>query len=418
MGYQDPRNSKRKRKRTINMHAFALGTLLLSFLTISIFKRNFLILSSQVIQSTVDIRESESGQTKTISEYNESTKFRYLSNVNSTAWVTYVEGDGGEYLLGVLALYGSIKIQSQGFNDTFILVVFCGELTESALSLFEHTTIEVRNYCPVSKLLEGSNFDGQQINWKTLNKLVIFEVKKEFHRLIFVDADIHFLNSPVNLIPQTSKPGFYAVLSQQSKERFNSGLFVVVGNFEIEDLYRDLNQMLACEGGDCNKYVDRMSKIIDDQGFLNSYYANTWIPLSDYYNVKVMFYIKEKMWGRRKINIKRKEVIGLHWIGPSKPWQPNIKFPCGNTKKYCFCNFEENLALQYVHSRWVEDLNSILILQNRTFHAINKDLKQKNAHVELRSKHQDAKTKLCRKTERLTGALRGKSKKEKAFQAR
>jgi hypothetical protein len=336
-------------------------------------------------------------QKETLNGFNESSKIHHVSNTHSsTVWVTYIEGDGGDYVFGVLALYGSIKKQIHNFTDPFILMVFCGDLTESSLLLFRNTSIKVRNHCPDPKMSGKNTFGGQDANWKTLNKLGIFEIKKDFHRLIFVDADIHFLNNPMKLVSETERPGFYAVPSQQSKMRFNSGLFVVVGSFDIEDIQGGLAQMLSCIDRGCDKYVDRMSKEIDDQGFLNVYYANSWMPLSYYYNMKVMFYIKEKIWGQRKIPIKREKVIALHWIGPSKPWNPNIKFPCGNTKKYCFCTYKENLALQYAHNRWEEDLNFILVLQNRTIQAIQNETKQRNLYKELRKKHLEVRAKVCR----------------------
>ena len=154
--------------------------------------------------------------------------------------------------------------------------------------------------------------------------------------------------------------------------------------------------MLSCKGEDCNKYVDRMSKSIDDQGFLNVYYANVWRAISHYYNMKVMFYVKGRVWGENKASIRSESVVALHWIGPSKPWNPDILFPCGNTKKYCFCSHRESKALEYVRNRWEDDLNSILILRNNSFRAIINDARRIQLLRELKIRHARAKARICK----------------------
>lgn len=140
---------------------------------------------------TVGTQKNESEQNETINEFHESYRIRRLPNIHSTVWVTYIEGDGGDYIFGVLSLYGSIKEQKYNFTDAFILMVYCGELSESSLLFLSNTGIKVRNHCPDPERTGNSSFGGLNTNWKTFNKLGIFGMKKEFHRLIFVDADIH-----------------------------------------------------------------------------------------------------------------------------------------------------------------------------------------------------------------------------------
>jgi len=90
------------------------------------------------------------------------------------------------------------------------LVIVCSEegLSRAALeTLISHTSINLRYFCSLGVDLKASMSTNTLINWKTLNKLEIFKLKKEYHRLIYVDADLHFLRNPNGLVELTKETG-------------------------------------------------------------------------------------------------------------------------------------------------------------------------------------------------------------------
>lgn len=141
-------------------------------------------------------------------------------------WVSYVDGDGGEYLSGVMALYGSIVRNVPHYNSRFILVVACGELASESILLLSRNRIEIRYSCLFSRE-NNMMYQRLRVNWKTLRKLEVFTLLKDFEKLIYIDADMHFLKNPVKLYLESLDSGFQAVPSQQLLTRFNTGIFVV-----------------------------------------------------------------------------------------------------------------------------------------------------------------------------------------------
>ena len=171
---------------------------------------------------------------------------------------------------------------------------------------------------------------------------------------------MHFLKNPVKLYLENVDSGFQAVPSQQLLTRFNTGIFVIESDFELVDrIGGEFEKMIHCSGEVCQKYVDRMSKVIDDQGFLNVLFERKWKALPLEYNVKVMFYAKSRVWGVRSAKICRDDIVALHWTGRAKPWKAEVLYPCGNTRKYCFCDRKEASSFKQAKSIWKADLQRV-----------------------------------------------------------
>jgi len=271
------------------------------------------------------------------------------SSNSQTAWVTYLSGSDENYIKGALSLYGSLRRHLLGsFSDTFVVVVVCSKLQAAAEESFSHLNISVHHYC---EEFREDTYQNSVVNWSYLRKLHVLRLKSAFHRIIYMDTDINFLSDPTILKTYTRKPGFYAVTSQTDNDRFNSGVFVVSGRFDFNFIDAELSAAIDCQTN-CSIYVDKLSKKFGDQGFLNVIYSSLWKPLPDILNVKAIFYLKGYFWGRKKGVLVRKNTVGLHWIGPNKPWHVDMLFPCGNTKKYCTCSKKESVILQKMHMEW------------------------------------------------------------------
>ena len=303
-------------------------------------------------------------------------------------WVSYVDGDGGEYLSGVLALYGSIVRNVPHFNNRFVLVVACGELASENISLLTRNRIEIRYSCFFPSE-NNMKYERLRVNWKTLKKLEVFTLLKHFRKLIYIDADMHFLRNPVKLYAGNQDSEFQAVPSQQLLARFNTGIFIVESDFElVERIGEEFKKMTHCSGQVCQKYIDRMSKVIDDQGFLNVFFERKWKPLPLEYNIKVMFYAKSRMWGARNSKLSRDDTVALHWTGKAKPWKAEVLYPCGNTKKYCFCDRKEESAFKQAKSIWMADLLRVKNESNPIFSVSNQQqLAMKMIHVRTKAKN-------------------------------
>ena len=94
--------SQRKKKGG-RKYVCAIGVLAL--LACLFVVRNFqTLLKSQGFQFNAYIQTiASSEQIKAINKFSESSKFQNSSNLYSNAWVTYIDGDGGDYIFGVLA---------------------------------------------------------------------------------------------------------------------------------------------------------------------------------------------------------------------------------------------------------------------------------------------------------------------------
>ena len=123
--------------------------------------------------------------------------------------------------------------------------------------------------------------------------------------------------------------------------------------------------------------------------------------LLDDLNVKAIFYMKGYFWGRKKAVLVRKNTIGLHWIGPSKPWHANMLFPCGNTKKYCSCSKNESSMLKKMLLEWWQNYYFALELSSGISEVPQPDSKRilqnfDSSKVEiLLKKHLAAKKRQC-----------------------
>lgn len=265
-----------------------------------------------------------------------------------TAWVTYLSGNDENYFRGALSLYGSLRRHNVGFNDTFVVVVVCSEVQKAAGETFAMLNIVVQHYC---NEFPEARLQNAVVNWSSMRKLHVLRLKATFDRIIYVDTDINFLKNPSILKTYTAKPGFYAVTSQMYSNRFNAGVFVVTGEFNFDLIDAELNVAISCQTN-CSIYIDKLSKKFGDQGFLNVIYSSSWKPLPDELNVKAMFHMKGYFWGRKKGVLAQKNTVGLHWIGPSKPWHINMLFPCGNTKMYCSCSKKESDMLKKMLLEW------------------------------------------------------------------
>eukprot|EP00873_Tetraselmis_striata_P021193 jgi/Tetstr1/441457/TSEL_029702.t1 len=229
----------------------------------------------------------------------------------TAAWLTFASSDS--YLPGVYALYGSLLQQRPGFaasGEDFAVLVTCG-VSECALTALCNAGMRVLRVCDNAAesdtVAAAHGKGGAGAVALRLPKLNVFRVACLWHMIVYVDADMVFLHDPGHL-PAVA-PG-------------------------------------RCVDSRC-KYWDRMAKRVADQGFLNGFYNRTsgphlWRPVSmpSYrHNAKVLFYVMGKWWrpGGRSFPLHYSKVVVVHWIGDYKPWQPPTNFPCGNTKKYCFC---------------------------------------------------------------------------------
>ena len=278
-----------------------------------------------------------------------------------TAWVTYLSGNDENYVRGTLSLYGSLRRHLEAFNDKFVVIVVCSEVQKAGEETFSNLNITVQHYC--NEFPEAS-FQNPVVNWSSMRKLHVLRLKAFFDRIIYVDTDINFLSDPSILKTHTAKPGFYAVTSQMYSDRFNAGVFVLTGDFNFDLIDMELSAAISCRTN-CSIYVDKLSKKFGDQGFLNVIYSSSWKPLPDKLNVKAMFYMKGYVWGRKKAMLVRENTVGLHWIGPSKPWHANMLLPCGNTKKYCSCSKKESSMLKKMLLEWWQNYYFALELSSR-----------------------------------------------------
>jgi len=309
------------------------------------------------------------------------------------AWVTIVSSSS--YMEGVYALHGSISRFGANKDTDFVVVTTCGVNLEG-YNLNEQK-VKVSKYC-------GDTWNRQTPDspiLRRLSKLLVFKLLDEYQRIVYVDTDIHFLKNPSALF--TRRITSFGAVPGQAPNKFNSGLFVVEANgFSWNDLNSRVEDMLSCTGISCAPYVDRMSKSADDQGFLNAYYKNRWEMLSEAYNTKLMFYLTGKRWSlvSKPKTLNRNEVIGLHFIGPSKPWKVETWYPCGNTKKFCPCTLATENGFRSVLQQWHEDYQKGKqeLSQSTGTKKANEHLWSNDTRTQLaKEKHQRAKRDICRR---------------------
>eukprot|EP00873_Tetraselmis_striata_P032836 jgi/Tetstr1/453100/TSEL_003940.t1 len=268
----------------------------------------------------------------------------------TAAWLTFASSDS--YLPGVYALYGSLLRQRPGFaasGEDFAVLVTCG-VSKSAVAALCNAGMRVLRVCDNAAesdaVAAAYGKGGAGAVALRLPKLNVFRVACLWRKIVYVDADMVFLQDPGHLLSRPA--GALLAAEGQIAGRFNSGLFVhhCDGGATWAAMREEIATLDSCVDSRC-KYWDRMAKRVADQGFLNGFYKRTsgphhWRPVSmpSYmHNAKVLFYVMGKWWrpGGSSFPLNHSKVVVLHWIGDYKPWQPPTNFPCGNTKKYCFC---------------------------------------------------------------------------------
>eukprot|EP00873_Tetraselmis_striata_P046486 jgi/Tetstr1/466750/TSEL_011221.t1 len=268
----------------------------------------------------------------------------------TAAWLTFASSDS--YLPGVYALYGSLLRHRPGFaasGEDFAVLVTCG-VSKSAVAALCNAGMRVLRVCDNAAESDAAaaayGKGGAGAVALRLPKLNVFRVACLWRKIVYVDADMVFLQDPGHLLSRPA--GALLAAEGQVAGRFNSGLFVhhCDGGATWAAMREEIATLDGCVDSRC-KYWDRMAKRVADQGFLNGFYERTsgphhWRPVSmpSYmHNAKVLFYVMGKWWrpGGSSFPLNHSKVVVLHWIGDYKPWQPPTNFPCGNTKKYCFC---------------------------------------------------------------------------------
>lgn len=305
--------------------------------------------------------------------------------LSDNAWISFASSVS--YFPGLFSLYGSLKRKRPGFStehgEDFVVLVMCGVATTHELLGLCRVGMRVLQICEKIEesttegaiIPDGSSTYGdaivtrrgheqQQAATRRLPKLNVFRVACLYKRIVFVDADMVFLKDPGDLMQIGSTSPFQASQGQV-EGRFNSGLFVhdYDGGITWAKMKQEMAMLGNCKSSGC-KYWDRMSKRVDDQGFLNGFFdgnhAPKWKKLGEkpyHYNAKLLFYVLGRSWGvsSRATPLDRSKVVALHWIGGFKPWQPAANYPCGNTKKYCFCLRRERQHYIQMFDLWWDD---------------------------------------------------------------
>lgn len=267
---------------------------------------------------------------------------------NIAAWVTFTSSE--TYLPGVFAVFGSLLRFDAFRNADFVLVTTC------EINLQLTTWLRSRNIIIIVDKTSHTRSPNSSVSSQRLAKISVFKALNHYEKIIYVDADIHFLNDPSALL--SLKASEFSAVQGQSPGSFNSGLFIAnADSFPWDRFNSTLDDLTKCEGTGCRKYVDRMSKSSDDQGFLNILFRGRWTKLPEVYNTKAMYHLKGIRWTleTRPMPFHRKNTVGLHWIGRDKPWKSNVCFPCGNTKKYCSCSNTETRVYLAILKRWSDD---------------------------------------------------------------
>jgi hypothetical protein len=259
--------------------------------------------------------------------------------MSDNAWISFASTV--TYFPGLFSLYGSLKRMRPGFSsehgEDFVVLVMCGVATTHDLIGLCRVGMRVLQIC--EKLEESTTTgaivpDGssttndatvtrrgqeqQKVATRRLPKLNVFRVACLYKRIVFVDADMIFLKDPGDLMRIGSNSPFRASQGQV-QGRFNSGLFVhdYDGGVTWAKMEQEMASLGNCKNSSC-KYWDRMSKRVDDQGFLNGFFdgsrAPKWKRLGDkpyQYNAKLLFYVLVS-WVLRSSNSYVQKLVSFH----------------------------------------------------------------------------------------------------------
>ncbi|XRB17686.1 glycogenin [Pseudoscourfieldia marina] len=268
----------------------------------------------------------------------------FTTSGSQVAWITFMSSDA--YLPGVYGLFVSLLLNmrttERNLHDLVALVT-CGVSTTAITELCSKGYRVVRSNRELPAVFVSQNSANSSVGRrvaKSPEKLFVFLAACLYERIIYLDADMQVQS---NLRVLTRRRDSFAAVQGQETGRFNAGLFVYKSNHGITRMVLDHAAAIPARCSFGCKYFDAMSKNVGDQGILNVAFRNNWQRIPHEYNVKAIFYVLGREWGRHTppLTLVRTRVAIVHWIGKAKPWNVAASYPCTNLTnthaKFCFC---------------------------------------------------------------------------------
>ncbi len=225
---------------------------------------------------------------------------------NNYAWVTLLATDN--FCGGVKMLNDSLKKVNSPYP---LWVIATNNLAQSSFDFLEQENISYKIFPYVSFFCDGDRnlkYWGDTVNqrhntwWNcTLSKNYMF-LFTEFEKVIFVDADVEFIENCDNYFEYPIP----ATFDIQWSEGMHGGLILIKPN--IEDFFKCME--IGCEPGVVNDEMVWLRWFPDFKQ-----YPDHFFPYEDYRCRDDALYHPEDV-PHYKLN---------HWDGPKKPWFTNTR---------------------------------------------------------------------------------------------